>query len=188
LSRDPAGPGDTGNEPEHPDDEAPPHQPGPGNVRPVGPGPLVVLGVVAMVLGWSVRPLCLRFDAVEPVISAWSVVIIWVLAAAVGLVAFHTWRVLQRRRSLVLRAGLPTVRMEPYQAVNRLVLGKAAALAGAVVLGGYAGFAIAHLGITPTELSGQRLLRASLAAVGGLGMLVAGLLLERACRVRSDEN
>jgi hypothetical protein len=141
---------------------------------------------MAMVLGWSIRPLSIHFDATEPVISAWSVVVLWVLAAAVGFVAYRTWRILQRRRALGARPGRQSARFEPYQAVNRLVLGKAAALAGAVVLGGYAGFAIAHLVIPPTELSGQRLLRGGLAALGGLGMLVAGLLLERACRVRHD--
>jgi hypothetical protein len=56
------------------------------------------------------------------------------------------------------------------------------------VLGGYAGFAIAHLGITPTELSRQRLVRSGLAALGGLLLLVAGLVLERACRVRGDDD
>ncbi|MCW2757794.1 MAG: hypothetical protein JWO46_1540 [Nocardioidaceae bacterium] len=159
-----------------------PHTPSPGNVRPTGPGPLVGLGSVAAVVGWSIRPLSIHFDAAVPVISVWSVVVIWVLAVAVGVVAFRTWRLLQRAPG-ALRDRTP---LEPYQAVNRLVLGKAAALAGAVVLGGYAGFAIAHLGIAPTQLSGQRLLRAAIAAAGGLALLVAGLLLERACRVRSE--
>ncbi|MGI9155263.1 MAG: DUF3180 family protein [Marmoricola sp.] len=168
--------------PEDSPDQPPDPTPGPGGVRPTGAGPLVVLGAAAMVAGWSIRPLSMHFVTAEPVISAWSVVVIWVLATAVGIVALRTWRVLQRDP---VRAG--AARLEAYQAVNRLVLGKAAALAGAVVLGGYAGFAMAHLGIPHTELSGQRLLRGGLAAAGGLGMLVAGLLLERACRVRSDD-
>ncbi len=181
MSRDHDEPEGTGSEP------TPPDEPGPANVHHTGPGPLVGLGAVAMVLGWSIRPLSIHFEAAEPVISAWSVVVIGVLAAAVGFVALRTWRILQRRQGIGA-GGTPTAaRFEPYQAVNRLVLGKAAALAGAVVLGGYAGFAIAHLGITPTELSGQRLLRSSLAAVGGLGLMVAGLMLERACRVRSGD-
>lgn len=183
MSRDPEW--DAGSEPEPPS-EQPPGKPGPANVHPTGPGPLVVLGALAMVLGWSIRPLSIRFNATEPVISAWTVVVIWVLSAAVGFVAYRTWRVLQRDRLAAPRRPVP--RFEAYQAVNRLVLGKAAALAGAVVLGGYAGFAISHLGITPTELSGQRLLRGCLAAAGGLAMLAAGLLLERACRIRSGES
>ncbi|MDQ6641307.1 MAG: DUF3180 family protein, partial [Actinomycetota bacterium] len=141
MSRDPAGHEDSGRQP-----EAPPDKPGPANIRPTGPGPLVALGGPAMVLGWSIRPLSIHFDTAEPVISAWSVVVIWVLAAAVGLVARRTWRILQRDRDTAAGTGRPLVRLQPYQAVNRLVLGKAAALAGAVVLGGYAGFAIAHLG------------------------------------------
>ena len=108
------------------------------------------------------------------------VVVVFLLAAGVGFVAWRTWRILQR----------PTARgvepLLPYQAVNRLLLGKAAAIAGAMVLGGYAGFAIAHLGITPTELSRQRLVRSGLASLGGLLLMVAGLVLERACRVRGD--
>ncbi|WP_269778361.1 DUF3180 family protein [Nocardioides mangrovicus] len=145
------------------------------------------MGALAAVVGWSVRPLCVRFDLAEPVISVWSVVVIWLLAVAVGWVALRTWRTLQRSRGRRPdQQGLQGQQLEAYQAVNRLVLGKAAALAGAVVLGGYAGFAIGHLGIEPTQLSGQRLLRSSIAAVGGLVLLVMGLLLERACRVRSD--
>ena len=151
-----------------------------GGLRPTGPGPLVVFGALAMVIGWSIRPLALRLDIAEPVISAWTVVVVFVLAAGVGFVALRTWRALQRRTG--------PVGMEPYQAVNRLMLGKAAALAGAVVLGGYAGFAIAHLGITVTELSHQRLVRAALGAVGGLLLLAAGLVLERACRVRGNDD
>jgi hypothetical protein len=139
-----------------------------------------VFGALAMVVGWSIRPLSIRFGIVEPVISAWTVVVVFLLAAGVGFVAFRTWRVLQRRTG--------PVGMEPYQAVNRLMLGKAAALAGAVVLGGYAGFAIAHLGIPVTELSHQRLVRAVLGAVGGLLLMAAGLVLERACRVRGDDD
>lgn len=184
MSRDPEDHEGVGSEPQEPP-ETSPDRPGPANVRPTGPGPLVGLGALAMVLGWSIRPMSIHFDTVEPVISVWSVVVIWVLAAAVGFVAFRTWRILQR--AITVSARRPAAGFEPYQAVNRLVLGKAAALAGAVVLGGYAGFAIAHLGISPTELSGQRLLRGSLAAVGGLAMLVSGLLLEHACRVRPDE-
>jgi hypothetical protein len=160
----------------------PPVTPGPGNVQPTGPGPLVVLGAVAAVLGWSIRPLTIRLDLAEPVISAWSVVVVWVLAAGVGFVAFRTWRILQRPAA---RLGAPV--LAPYQAVNRLVLGKAASLAGAVVLGGYAGFVIAHLGVPPTPLTGQRLLRGAISAAGGAALLVAGLLLERACRVRGED-
>ena len=162
--------------------DTPPEVPEPhdGNLRPTGPGPLVVLGALAAFVGWLVRPVTIRLDVAEPVIAVWTVVVVFLLAAGVASVAWRTWRVLQH----------PTRRrvepLEPYQAVNRLMLGKAAAMAGAMVLGGYVGFAIAHLGITPTELSRQRLVRSAVAALGGLLLLVAGLVLERACRVRGE--
>jgi len=171
--RDPDGSLDPSDAPSRPPDPR-------GNIQPTGPGPLVVLGALAAVFGWLVRPITIRLDVAEPVIAVWTVVVVFLLAAGVGFVAWRTWRILQR----------PTARgvepLLPYQAVNRLLLGKAAAMAGAMVLGGYAGFAIAHLGITPTELSRQRLVRSGLASLGGLLLMVAGLVLERACRVRGD--
>ncbi len=160
-------------------DPDPERGPDPGSVRATGPGPLVVLGAIAAVLGWAVRPLALRLTIAEPVVTVWSVAVVWLLAIAVAVLAFRTWRLLQRQHS-------DRTRLEPYQAVNRLVLGKAAALVGALLLGGYAGFAIAHVGIVTTDLSGQRLLRSAISAVGGLTLMSAGLWLERACRVRSE--
>ena len=175
--RDPDGSLDPSDAPSKPPDPR-------GNIQPTGPGPLVVLGALAAVIGWLVRPITIRLDMAEPVIAAWTVVVVFLLAAGVGYVAWRTWRVLQHPPARPRARGVEP--LEPYQAVNRLMLGKAAAMAGAMVLGGYAGFAIAHLGITPTELSRQRLVRSGLASFGGLLLLVAGLLLERACRVRGD--
>ncbi len=163
--------------------DTPPTTPEPGgNIRPTAPGVLVLLGSLAAVFGWAVRSITIRLDVAEPVIAVWTVVVVFLLAAGVASVAWRTWRVLQRPT----RRGVE--RFEAYQAVNRLMLGKAAAMAGAMVLGGYVGFAIAHLGITPTELSRQRLVRSGLAALGGVLLLVAGLVLERACRVRGEDD
>lgn len=78
-------------------------------------------------------------------------------------------------------------RLLPHQAVNRLVLGKAAALAGAVCAGAYVGFALVALGGIERQLDGERVLRSVLAAVGGLVLIAAGLLLERACRSQDPE-
>ncbi len=71
-------------------------------------------------------------------------------------------------------------RMDPLVVSRLVALAKAAALAAAVVVGGYAGLALAlwQAGVEPA-----RLLRpAAVVAAGGL-VLVAGLLLERACHV-----
>ena len=46
---------------------------------------------------------------------------------------------------------------EPHHAVNRLVLAKSCALAGALVAGGYLGYALSWLGLTDAELAQQRM-------------------------------
>jgi hypothetical protein len=71
--------------------------------------------------------------------------------------------------------------------VNRLVLAKACAIAGAAVAGGYLGYALSWVGIDEQELAGERLLRSGLAGLAGVMIVVAALLLERACRVRRDD-
>jgi integral membrane sensor domain MASE1 len=78
-------------------------------------------------------------------------------------------------------------RLEPHQAVNRLVLARAGALVGALVAGGYAGYAISWIG-DPAELAGQRILRSVIAVVAGVLIVVGALLLERACRVRKPND
>ncbi|HRD62224.1 MAG TPA: DUF3180 family protein, partial [Nocardioides sp.] len=56
---------------------------------------------------------------------------------------------------------------------------------GALVAGGYAGYALSWVG-DPAELAGQRILRSAVAVLAGIAMVVFALLLERACRVRPD--
>ncbi len=57
---------------------------------------------------------------------------------------------------------------------------------GALVAGGYVGYAISWLGVGP-QLVGERLWRSLAAAVAAGLVMCAALLLERACRVRPDE-
>jgi hypothetical protein len=67
------------------------------------------------------------------------------------------------------------------------VLAKACAIAGAAVAGGYLGYALAWVGIDEQELAGERLLRSALAGIAGVTIVLASLALERACRVRRDD-
>ena len=76
-------------------------------------------------------------------------------------------------------------RLEPHRAVNRLVLARACALVGALVAGGYVGYAVSWVGVD-TELADQRVWRSAVAALAGVAIVITSLLLERACRVRSD--
>jgi hypothetical protein len=93
-----------------------------------------------------------------------------ILAAA----AWSTYRTLQVR-------GL---RLPAHQAVNRLVLAKACALSGAVVAGGYLGYALSWIGVSESDLAEDRMIRSAVAGVAGLLIVAASLALERACRVK----
>jgi hypothetical protein len=154
-----------------PDDPRGPEEPD-GSVRVTGPGPLVGFGVVGLIGGWAVRPLCIRFGYVEPSVPIAAIGALFFVAALVGGSAYLTRRVVRGDRSS----------LEHHQAVNRLVLGKACALAGALVAGGYLGYALAQLGVEGPAAD-TRLWRALVAGVGGLTVCAAALLLELACRV-----
>lgn len=156
---------------------APPEEPEEpaGHLRPLGPGPLVVLGLAGLVGGWLLRPVALRLDRVAPHVSPLSVAVIFFAAAIVVAAAWITWRIVHRQRH----------RLPAHQMVNRFVLARTCALVGALVLGGYAGNGIAHLGV------GESMAQtwwSFAAAAGGLALLVGGLLLERACRVPSQDD
>jgi hypothetical protein len=147
-----------------------------GRILPTGPAPLVVSGVIGLVLGWSIRPLALRFDLSEPDVSFTSVGVLFFVAAIIGATAYATRRTVRRNR----------LDLAHHQAVNRLVLGKACALVGALALGGYLGYAVAQLGVS-APASDERLWRALLGALGALATTVAALLLEHACRVPHED-
>lgn len=132
--------------------------------------------MVGLVGGWLVRPLTQRWADSSPVVTWLQVAAFWFVAVILAVVAWQTRRTIVRRHYL-----------EPQQAVNRLVLAKACILVAALAAGGYAGYALAWLGMS-AELAGQRVVRSALAALGALLMCGTGLLLERACRVRNGDD
>ncbi len=154
-----------------PEEDPDPDQP-PGHIRTTGPGPLVVSGVIGLIGGWAVRPLSLRLGYAEPDVTLSAVGGLFFVAAIIGGTAYVTRRTVQRNR----------FDLAHHQAVNRLVLGKACALVGALALGGYLGYALAQLGVGDPA-SDVRLWHSLLAALAALAMTVAALLLELACRV-----
>ena len=101
---------------------------------------------------------------------------LFLVAAILGYVARATHVAVQEQRRRLL----------PHEAVNRLVLGKACAIVGALVAGGYLGYAFSWVGLR-AELAGERITLSLLAAAGALLTTTAALLLERACRVRDDD-
>lgn len=146
-----------------------------GTLRPTPVLLLVQVAVAGLVLGWLVRPAYAALDARPPIVTWSPPVALGLVAVLLAGTAWLTHRAVHVHRR----------RLAPHQAVNRLVLARACALVGALVGGVYAGYAVGQLGLS-AELAGQRLTRSALAALACVGMCAAALLLERACRVRSD--
>ena len=164
-----------------PDDDPP--EPGrdderEGRMRPTSATALAAAAGIGVVGGGVLRPVSLALDGTAPIVTWVQALALVFVACFVGALAWDTWRTVHVRRR----------RLEPQRAVNRLVLGRACALVGALVAGGYAAYAVSWIG-DPSELAGQRALRSGLAAAAGVAIVISSLLLERACRLptRRDE-
>lgn len=161
-----------------PEQEPAPEPPEPsGHVGTTSAAALVVFGLIGLVVGWLLRPVSVELSDVAPTVSWLQVWTLVLVAAILFGVAWSTHRSLQTRRE----------RMEPHRAVNRLVLAKACALAGALVAGGYFGYALSWIGIT-AELGEERMVRSLLAGIAAVASVAGSLLLERACRVNRDDD
>lgn len=152
-------------------------EPGGRRLEPTSAAILTVWAVVGLVGGWLLHPLAERARGTAPVIT-WAQPLALVLVGAIlGATAYFTWRSVHVHHE----------RLEPHRAVNRLVLARSCALVGALVAGGYAGYALSWIHID-TELGDQRVLRSAISALAGVAIVVTSILLERACRVSSDAN
>ena len=168
MSRDPVG-GPLG----PPDGTDPDEAPDPkGSLHQLGPGAVVLALCVGLVVGWLVRRLAAYAGTPAPLVSWTQAGVLFLAAAILGLLAWHTRRALDGRLE----------RPDPHRLVNRLVLARACALVGAFVAGGYLGYALSWLGVS-AEMADERAVRSVLAGLAGLVVLVMSLLLERACRV-----
>lgn len=152
--------------------------PGGGSVELTPRRSLLVAAVFGALAGWLVVVTANALDLIPPRIP-WSAPIgLVVFAALVGALAWTTHQRIQVRRE----------RMEPQRAVAFLVLGKASALAGALVAGGYLGFALNFLSRLDASTPRDRVIRSAVAVVAGLALMAGGLLLERACKVPGSDD
>ncbi len=143
------------------------------------PGTITGFALVGLVLGWLLRPVSIQATGLAPTVGWLPVLALLFVAVVLGSVAWSTHRSVHRRRP-------DEERLEPHHAVNRLVLAKSCALAGALVAAGYFGYALSWVGLTETELARERLTRAVAGGFAGAALVVGSLLLERACRVRGE--
>jgi hypothetical protein len=137
---------------------------------------LVVAALFGGLAGWLLVVTANAFDLIPPEVP-WTAPIGLILEAAlVGALAYLTHQKIQVRHE----------RIDPQRAVAFLVLGKASALAGAVVAGGYFGFALMFLTRLDAAAPRDRVIRSAVAIVAGIALCIVGLLLERACKVPEE--
>lgn len=159
----------------HPDES--PQAPQAGKMRPLPIGRLVGLVVVGFALGWVILQLLNR-TTMTPSIG-WLTPVVWgILAVVLGVLA----------RSMHVRIQVRRERVEPQWAVTCLALARAAAVAGALFAGGYAAWAVRFGNDIRFGAPTHRVWVCGVSAVIAVGAVVAGLLLERACRVPKDDD
>jgi F0F1-type ATP synthase assembly protein I len=147
-----------------------------GQLRPVSTAGVVGLALLGLLVGWLAHPVLQRWFGVAPVVT-WLPSLLFGFVAAILFVAVRGTRKAQQGTR---------PRPDPQHMVNRFVLARSTALVGSLVAGTYAGYAISWLGLD-AELASQRVVRSAVAALAAAVMVLAAVLLERACRVRSDD-
>ena len=138
---------------------------------------LVVAALFGGLAGWLLVVTVNAFDLTAPEVPWTAPLGLIVVTVLVGALAYSTYQRIQVRRE----------RMEPSRAVALLVLGKASALAGAVVAGGYLAYALLFLTRLDAAAPRDRVIRSAVAVLAGVALCAMGLLLERACKVPRDD-
>lgn len=114
-----------------------------------------------------------------PIRVAWSGPVTLLAAAAVLVcIAYVLHQRLQVQR----------LRIPDRQAVAWLALGKAAAVVGALMAGGYFGFAVRFVADVATDAPRERVIRSGVAIIGGIALMLAALRIEKACLVPRDDD
>jgi hypothetical protein len=107
-------------------------RPSGGSIKITPPRALAVAALFGALAGWLVVAATNSFDLVAPQVPWTAPVGVFLIAGLVGVIAYSTHQRIHVRRQ----------RIEPQRAVAFLVLGKASALAGALVAGGYLTYAL----------------------------------------------
>lgn len=131
----------------------------------------LLLGVAAVT--WGVLQIMLDRGAVLPPLT-------WTAPSCIALLAIV---VLATALGLRARLADPAKRPHPLSMARMAVLGKASAHVGPIVGGLYAGYLLVLLPGLEIASRRDRSVLCLVALLASIGLSVAGLLLERACRV-----
>lgn len=149
-------------------------------MRPTRPGPLFALVALFAVLAYA---LAARAYGSIPVLPAYAPVSLVLLAVAELAMA----KVVRDRVAHRVRSGDRVRPLHPMQVARAAVLAKASSATGAVLLGAYGGLLAWTLPRRDElALADRDALVAGVSAGAALALVVAALLLERACRTPDD--
>lgn len=148
------------------------------NVRRATPLFVVALLAVGIIFGVLLRPLSTRFDATPPQVGWGAATMLFGLAVLIGGLAWNTWQSLHKKKE----------RMTSEHGVKLLALSRSSLIVGALFAGTYAGYALSYLDDFDTPLGSDRVWHSGFAALAGLLLVTASLLLERACRIPGGED
>jgi MFS family permease len=133
---------------------------------------------LGLVVGRLIPPLIVRLGGNVPRLSWAAPLTLFLAAFVVGIIAWNTWQSLHKKHQ----------RMTSDHGIKMLALAKSCAVVASLVAGVYGGFALAFIEALDSPLGKERVVRGTAAAVASLLLLVAALLLERACRVPGDDD
>lgn len=134
---------------------------------------LTVMGGAGLVGGRLLRTVVETVDGNAPRVGWSAAVTLAFVAAMLAGFAWNTWQSLHKRAE----------RMTSDHGIKMLALAKSSALVGALVAGGYFGYALAFMDAFDTPLGKERVIRAGFAGAAGLLVMIGGLLLERALQL-----
>jgi hypothetical protein len=142
-------------------------------MKPTRIGTLVTMLVCIAAVTWGVLQISVDRGATLPPLT-------WTAPAGIALIA-----VVVLATALGLRARLdqPAKRPHPLSMARMAVLGKASAHVGPIVGGLYAGYLLVLLPGLEISARRDRAVLCLVALLASVALSVAGLLLERACRV-----
>lgn len=141
---------------------------------------LLVVGLVGggTIFGVLVRPLTARFGTTPPPVGWGPATMLFVIAVLVAALAWSTWQSLHKKNE----------RITSEHGVKLLALSRSSLIVGGLFGGGYGGYALSYVRDLDTPLGSDRVWHAGFAAVAGLLLVTAALLLERACRIPGGED
>lgn len=148
-------------------------------LAPTRPGPLLLLAAVAFALSTAALQLRQAGGAATPAPPVVAVVVVAALAAAVLVVAWpiRRWNAGDRDRAI-----------NPLRAARTVALAKAAALAGAVLTGGWLGYVGVAVPLVAVASQPGRTLASAAVVLASVGLTVAGLVAERWCMIPPEDD